>query len=238
MTVFYVPNHISVTNQGAGFIAQYEAPETTHGRWGAHEVSIGPLMDANRRQLPDGTFKAVKSAWLRLKFAEPMSLRDVQHLIASLETFFCIMVGAFGGPSDVFLCTEERRSIRYIKSHSWYKPLNMIEKEPLLSFKQLNDDTFPVMGRWLDLYGRIDRLTHLYRAALGADIETRFPFLVQALEGLHRACVPKTKVIDPSIFRLGRRNFTAAIPDGVDERTRAFFCQCISSLHNEPSLSS
>lgn len=218
--------------------------------WGGNRLLLSSTVDTPGGQGQDGSFTLSEKVYLEARFAKAVSLEKIRRLVASLEFLTCLGEGRFGGPPDILLWThpvsarrldggataKPRLPGRLLLSQSWYrKPAPGYVPPPLFRLVALAPEPLTIVGRWLDLSERVERLMSLFRAATEApDVETRFLFLIQSVEGLHRALDGGTGV-DPGEFERVVDLLKEALPVDLSGDSKQFFANRLPR-HNEPGL--
>lgn len=246
LTAFYEPSDIKaqrVRGSFDEFDASYRRPEPMKGSWGEHGIQINAAVHGSMRQSDDGMFQAIELVEYQISFATPVSVNVVLSHITAIEFILGIFTGQFAGCPVVHLRQQadsvNHGPIRLLRSLPWYGPYNYeAYRTTLVSIKKLGDHTLLLLSRWFSLYPRLQRIVDVYRASqLISDIETTFLFLIQAVEGIHRTCLPR-KAIDQGEFDRGLAALRAAIPTDLQSLARQFFASRLEHFYNEPGLRS
>lgn len=226
--------------------------------WGAHTLVLSSLLDAPSSQAWDGTYNMAERPYLEIRFAEPVSFDEVWRLLTALEFIACVGDGEFSGPPEVSLWTEAVTIARRVRkapakatqlqapakaaqllwSQSWYRSVNA--RHPLhrsFVLDMLGPKPLVTLARWLDVSKRVERLTALYIAATESpNVESKFLFLIQSIEGLHRTLDARPG-LDQMEFDRGVTAMKDAIPADLSPEARQFLADRVPR-HNDPSLRS
>lgn len=227
-----------------------EPRKASEAPWGAHRLVLSSTIDGANGQAWDGTITMVERPYLEIHFAKVISLNEILRITAALEFLSCVGDGVFSGPPNVQIWSDpappkRRRGRRptmvrppmtLMISQGWYrasKAKHPIRRTILLD--AIAEEPLPVVARWLDLSKRIERLESLFRAALETpNVETKFLFLIQAVEGLHRALDHRLG-IDEGEFAKAVVALRAALPADLSPEAREYLKPRLPQ-HNEPSL--
>ncbi|MEI8717357.1 HEPN domain-containing protein [Mesorhizobium sp. ISC11] len=228
-----------------------EPRKAIEASWGQHKLAISSLMNVPGKQAFDGTFLIAERPYLEVHFAYAVSFDEILRITAALEFFACVGDGAFSGPPEVSLWSDPappkpkrgrppnmpRKAGELLLSQSWYKRTeakHSFRRTILLDGLALNPLT--VVSRWLDLSKKVERPMTLFHAASETpNVETRFLFLVQALEGLHRT-LDNRPGIDQGEFERGVAAMITALPTDLSLEARRFL-KDRAPHHNELGLS-
>ena len=227
-----------------------EVRKATEAPWGAHKLVLSSTIDGIKGQAWDGTMSLAERPYLEIHFAEVVSLNEILRITAALEFLSCVGDGVFSGPPDVQIWSDpvppkrrRGRQLRIVRppvtlmiSQGWYRASEA--RHPIrrtLLLDAIAEEPLPVVARWLDLSRKIERLEALFRAALEApNVETKFLFLIQAVEGLHRALDHRLG-IDKDEFAKAVVALEAALPADLSREAREYLKPRLPQ-HNEPSL--
>ena len=107
----------------------------------------------------------------------------------------------------------------------------------LFVLSDFGPEPLEVIARWLDRAESIERLTALFRAAAEVPgVDVKFLFLIQSVEGLHRA-LDDHPGIAANEFEQGDAAMKRAIPTELSKEAKRFLVDRVPR-HNEPSLNS
>ena len=242
------PGPIMRGRRGRKIAASGEPP--VEGRWGRHILRYGSFLEALKYQADDGSYRMVEQPYLEIHFADPQSFDEVQRVVASIELFSCLGEGRFSGPPGVLLwaAPERRRGSRaraavnppceVLFAQNWYRQVEARHPlERLFLLRRLGEEPLAILARWLDLSRRVERPTSLFRSSgETSDIETKFLFLIQAVEGLHRVLDHRVE-LDQKEFDRGLEALCEAIPSSLSKHAQDVFRSRLPRT-NEPGLGS
>jgi ApeA N-terminal domain 1 len=245
LTAFYDPQGINVRypkKMAPTYRASYKRPQPLKSKWQKNRIVLTSNAHLPMRQARDGSLQIFEQASYEVAFHAPASLNDVLRHLSAIEFFLGLAVGQFSGvPSGFVLSKVDSRASRsmsqLLRSRRWYVPFDhSTYRATHVSARDLSTHAMPLLSRWFDLYGRIERITDIYRASQHIPgIESQFLFAVQALEGLHRICLPRNAIADQEFDR-GIQALRSAIPADFTGDVRQFFVSRLNLL-NEPGLS-
>jgi ApeA N-terminal domain 1 len=244
LTAFYEPRGIKIKypkKLHLTYTASYRRPKPLKSKWRKNRTLLTAHAHLPWHQARDGSFPFTETAWYEIAFHPPVSTTDVLRHLSAIEFFLGIAVGQFAGAPLVHLLTDPmdrtRPLARLFRSRQWYRPFNLETYKPTqVSVKELGAHTMSLLSRWFELYDRIERITDVYRASQHIPgIESRFLFIVQALEGLHRICL-SGPAIKPEEFHRGLDAILTAIPEDLSSEAKQFF-QSRLQLFNQPNSS-
>jgi ApeA N-terminal domain 1 len=247
------PHSINVnlvsTKRRRRFTAKGEPRKPIRGKWGIHKLVFSSVLNVPPHQAWDGTYNITERPYLEFQFGELVSFNEVRRITAALEFFACVSDGEFSGPPEVLLWTDSFSNVsnthnapanaaQVLLSESWYRSVQARHPfERLFVLDILGPKPLTQLAQWLELSERIKHLMSLYRAAIEVpNIETKFLFLIQCIEGLHRA-LDDHPSLDSQEFDRGTAAMKAAIPADLSKDARRFLGDRVPR-HNEPSLGS
>ena len=120
----------------------------------------------------------------------------------------------------------------------WYKPQEFSHwRDNTLVFYEVSRHWGKIISKLIQGLDILIRPMGLYAAATARnlDIETRFLYLIQAIEGFHRR-IYETEIIPESDFRKSKKNLLATAQEIESESARELFVRKINGLRNDPSL--
>lgn len=226
------------------------AARPVEGAWNGHTLRCASILDAPSYQGDDGTYRIVEQPYFEIHFSAPQTFDEVRRIVAAVELISCLGEGRFSGPPTLTLWTnpERRRGSRgksnlsapctVLFAQDWYRQVEARHPmERLFLLQHLGELAPAILARWLDLSRRVERQTSLFRAS-GAilDVETKFLFLIQAVEGMHRELDGRLE-LDQSEFDRGLEALQKAIPDNLSATAKEVFRNRLR-LTNEPGLGS
>lgn len=242
------PGPVMRGRRGRKVAASGEPP--VEGMWGPHILRYGSFLEASKYQANDGSYWMVEQPYLEIHFAEPQSFEEVRRVVAAIELFSCLGEGRFSGPPAVFLWTapERRRGSRaksvvippceVLLAQGWYRQVDARHPlERLFLLRHLGEEPLAILARWIDLARRVERPTSLFRSSgETSDIDTKFLFLIQAVEGLHRVLDDRLE-LDAKEFEVGLAALSEAIPASLSKDAQDVFRSRLPRT-NEPGLGS
>ncbi|AGH98886.1 ApeA N-terminal domain 1-containing protein [Micavibrio aeruginosavorus] len=214
---------------------------------GTLEIDIG-IRQFYLGELSDGSYPLKEEARLEINFKKKKSLNEIIAIAKTLDLFFSITSGKFMAMPRISLGKNDLKELSEGKIHEnfadllltmdWYKPQEFSHwRDNTLVFYEVSRNWGKIISKLIQESDILIRPMGLYAAATARnlDIETRFLYLIQAIEGFHRR-IYETEIISKSDFKESKNNLLATAKKIKSKSAQDLFVRKISGLRNDPSL--